>query len=100
MTEEDAVITRLDAIIAILKLANRDAIDAARNEILADDVNRAILSSTSRWVPAGTLQKAVARKTGASTRTARDRLADLLADGLLEKAGGGPTTTYRATGLI
>ena len=94
------VLARLDTIIAITKLANREALDAARNEILADGVNRAILSSASRWVPAGTLQKTVARKTGAATRTVRDRIADLLAHGLLEKAGGGPTTSYRATGLI
>lgn len=98
--ENDEIVSRLDTIIAITKLANREALDAARTEILADDVNRAILSSASKWVPAGTLQKTVARKTGASTRTVRDRLADLLAGGLLEKAGGGPTTTYKATGLV
>jgi Fic family protein len=100
MMDDDAVITRLDRIIAVLKLANRDAIEATRNEILSDRVNREILGGTSNWTAAGKLQTAVARKTGASTRTVRDRLADLVSDGLLEKRGGGPTTEYRTTGLI
>jgi DNA-binding GntR family transcriptional regulator len=98
--EDNAIIARLDTIIAVLKLANRDSIEAARNDIVSDRVNREILDRASAWAGSGTLQKAVAGKTGSSTRTVRDRLAELAAQGLLEKRGGGPTTEYRSSGVI
>jgi hypothetical protein len=105
--DEDAIVARLDAIItrldtnnALLKLSQRNALAAARSEILSDAVNREIFAGSARWVGAGKLQSAVARKTNASTRTVRDRIADLLATGLLEKRGGGPTTEYHSSGLL
>ena len=100
MEDDDPIAVRLDRLIALHRLTHRDALEAARNDILSDPVNREVLGRASKWVGAGSLQTAVARKTGASTRTVRDRLADLVSDGLLEKRGGGPSTEYRATGLI
>lgn len=49
---------------------------------------------------AGKLQAAVAKKTKAATRTIQERIADLMAQGVLDKRGGGPTTEYKASGLI
>jgi DNA-binding FadR family transcriptional regulator len=98
--EDTEVVARLDTIIAILKLANRDAIAAARTEILSDRVNREILDRTSKWAGSGSLQTAVAKKSGASTRTVRERIAELADQGLLERRGGGPATEYRSTGVI
>ena len=69
-------------------------------QIRADKVNAAILDASAQWVGAGAMQSKVATKTGASTRTIQDRIADLLATGVLDKRGGGPTTEYRASGLI
>jgi Fic family protein len=100
MMDADAIVSRLETLIALTKLANRDALEAARARILSDAVNREILAGASKWVGAGVLQATVAKKTGASTRTVRDRLADLLAEGILDRRGGGPTTEYQSSGLL
>jgi Fic family protein len=91
---------QLSTIIAILKLANRDQIDAARTSIRSDKVNAAILDAAKRWTGAGKVQTMVSKKTSASRSTITARLGELMALGVLEKQGGGPTTEYRATGLI
>lgn len=100
MTTDDPIAARLDTLIALHRLTHRDALEAARNDILSDPVNREVLRRASKWVGAGSLQTTVARTTGASTRTVRDRLAELLDQGLLERRGGGPTTEYRSSGLL
>jgi len=98
MTTE--IVEKLDQIATILRLAHRDAIDRTREAIRSDKVNAAILDGSVQWVRAGKLQTAVATKAKTSERTVRDRIADLIADGLLDKRGGGPTTEYKASGLI
>ena len=98
MTEQ--VVERLDKLTAILQLAHRDAIERARTQIRADKVNAAILDGSSQWVGAGKLQAAVANKTKASKRTIQERIVDLIGQGVLDKRGGGPTTEYKANGLI
>jgi hypothetical protein len=100
MSNNDDVIDRLDRIAAILQLAHRDEIERARTEIRSDKVNAAVLDASTKWVGAGAMQSKVATKTRASTRTIQDRIADLLATGVLDKRGGGPTTEYKASGLI
>ena len=96
----DEVVAKLDQIAAILRLAHRDAIGRTRATIRSDKVNASILDGSVQWIGAGKLQAAVATKTKAAPRTIRDRIADLLTEGVLEKRGGGPTTEYKATGLI
>jgi hypothetical protein len=98
-TNED-VIERLDRLAAIMQLAYREQIDASRAAIRADKVNEAILDGTKKWTAAGTLKTAVTKKTGKGGTTFADRVAELLESGALEKQGGGPTTQYRATGLV
>jgi len=91
---------RLDTIIGILQLAHRDAIENARTAIRDDKVNAAILDAATKWTPAGKLTSAVKQKTKQSSATIGRRLATLVEQGVLEKSGGGPTTAYRATGLV
>jgi Fic family protein len=98
MTEE--VNKRLDTIIAILQLAHREQIENARTAIRADKVNAAILDAAKKETPAGKLIAAVKLKTKQSRPTITRRIADLIEEGVLEKSGGGPTTAYRATGLV
>lgn len=99
MADED-IVRRLDTVIAILQLAHRDEIESARSAIRSDKVNATILDMTTERTPAGKLAKAVGQKTKQSPATISRRLATLVEQGALEKSGGGPTTAYRATGLV
>jgi hypothetical protein len=90
----------LKRIIAILKLAHRDALAEARVSVLADKGNAAILDVAADWTPAGKLKTAVMKRTKQSKPTVERRIAKLLDDGILEKQGGGSTTAYRSTGLV
>jgi hypothetical protein len=96
----DDVVERLDRITAILRLAHRDAIEHTRIEIRSDKVNAAILDATAQWAGTASLQATVMKKSGAKERTVQMRIVDLLAQGLIEKRGGGRNIEYRATGLI
>ena len=99
MANED-VVQKLDTIIAILKLAHREEIEAARGAIRKNDTSAAVLDGARTWTPAGKLKTAVMKKTGAGATTFTERVSDLLQLGVLEKQGGGPTTQYKTTGLI
>jgi hypothetical protein len=87
-------------LIAIQQIAHRDVLDSARATIRGDKVNAAILDGAKEWTSSGKLSAAVRKKTGTGTSTFKSRVAELVEGGLLEKHGGGPTTEYRATGLI
>ena len=99
MNNED-IARRLDTIIAILRLAHREAIEAARVTIREDEVSSAILDQTASWVQAGKLTEAVKSKTNQSRQTINRRINELLAMDALEKQGAGRLTEYRSTGLI
>lgn len=100
MSEQD-IIERLDRLIAIQQIAHKDVLDSARSSIRADKVNAAILDvSTTTWVPAAKVQTTVAAKTKAGTRTIQRSIADLIAQGVLEKRGATSKTEYKSTGLI
>ena len=91
---------KLDQLISITKLANWSAIAASQAEVRSDGINAAILDASTDWVRSGKMQEAVAKKTKSSTRTVRDRIGDLVTMGALETRGGGPSTEYKANGLI
>ncbi|HVS28105.1 MAG TPA: hypothetical protein VHE14_01020, partial [Solirubrobacteraceae bacterium] len=91
---------RLDKIMAILQLAHYDSMDAARARIRADKTNATILGLATKESRAGTLIKAVKQKTAESESTIQRRIAMLVDLGALERLGGGPTTAYKATGLV
>jgi Fic family protein len=99
MTNED-IVRRLDTMIAILRLAHREEIEAARATIRADKARVALLDGATDWLAAGKLTSAVKAQTGQSPATINRRISELLELGLLEKQGGGPATHYRSTGLI
>jgi Lon protease-like protein len=97
---DDKVIRRLDALIAILRLAHSREIVEARTRIRADEVNNAVLEAAATdFVGAGELKKTIAKATKQSEKTVQRRVADLLAIGALEKRTSGPAA-YRSTGLI
>lgn len=96
----DEVVERLDRLTALMRIAHADAVERTRERIRSDKVNAAILDGAKNWAPAGKLKTTVMRKTGTGATTFRDRVDDLLNGGLLVKRGGGPTTEYKATGLI
>jgi hypothetical protein len=99
MSEE--VVDRLDRLIAMFALANRDALTQVAREVRSDNVNAALLDATADdWVPAGALTEAVAKSTKVSPRTVRTRTAELLAAGALKRRGSGPSIQYRSTGVI
>jgi hypothetical protein len=89
---------RLDTIISILKLTNRNALAGARNEL--DDVAKALIDGTEEPVVIGALKRSVANATGQSDKTVQRRISDLVALGALAKTGGGTAATYRSTGLL
>jgi hypothetical protein len=96
----DAIVQRLDKLIAILQLAHQDAVEAARERILADKVNKVILELTANWTTAGNLKKAAMQKTKQSQPTVERRIAGLVGQGVLEKQGAGGNVSYKSTGLI
>lgn len=89
---------QLDTIIALLKLTNRDKLNAAREKL--DEVEKALIEATTEPVVVGKLKKDVAAATKQSDKTVQRRLGELTAMGVLAKSGGGATATYRATGLL
>lgn len=99
MSDAD-IIERLDTLIAITRLAHSDRIEQVRRETRADPVNAAILDAADDWTAAGALRSGVAKSVGQSERTVTRRISELVANGLLSQQGAGPTTKYRASGLI
>lgn len=98
--DDDELAKKLDALITVTKLANWGAIAETRTHVRADLINGAILDASTDWIRSGTMQKAVAKQTKSGTRTVRDRIGSLVTMGALETRGGGPTTEYKACGLI
>jgi hypothetical protein len=96
--EAEIISRQLDTIIALLKLTNRDKLDAVRHEL--DDVAKALLEATTEPVVVGTLKKSLAAATNQSEKTVQRRIADLTAMGALAKSGDGKTAAYRSTGLL
>jgi hypothetical protein len=96
----EEILFRLDKIIAILQLAHYESIDAARAKVRSDKTNAIIVALTAKESPAGELIRAVRQKTGESDSTVKRRIATLVDLGVSERSGGGPTTAYKATGLV
>lgn len=97
---DDELLRRLDLMQATLQLAFKPQLDAARNALRADKVIAAILDETEDWIASSELQKRVATAVKTSDRTVRDRLPDLVAEGVLAMRGSERKGEYRRTGLI
>ena len=98
--EIDATVDRLDKIIAILRIAHAEKIDALRATVRTHPVDAAILDATEDWTAGGDLRRAVAKKADQSERNVINRIAALIALGALEKRGDDRATMYRSTGLL
>jgi DNA-binding HxlR family transcriptional regulator len=94
------IVGRLDLIQATLRLAFAPQLEEAREKLLADPVAAAIHGHAGEWVGSSALQKAAAETCGKSTRTVRDRLSELVAQGVLESRKVETRVEYRLTGLI
>lgn len=97
---DEEILRRLDRIQATLQLAFAPQLDAVRDVILEDEVNRVLLAATTDWIASKALQDRVAAETGRSTRTVRDRLAELCDKHILETRGTERRAEYRRTGLV
>jgi predicted transcriptional regulator YheO len=93
------ILRRLDKIQATLQLAFRPQLEQVRKAIRSDEVNTSILDLSEDWIASSALQKAVAKETGKSTRTVRDRLSELAEQGILDVRGSEKRLEYRRTGL-
>jgi hypothetical protein len=101
MTEaEEEIIRRLDLLVSTLRLAFADQLQAASATVRADDVSAAILDGSQEWTPSTALQESVAAITSKTARRVRDRLPELVAQGVLETRGSERKTEYRRTGLV
>lgn len=98
MTEE--LERRLSLLIAIQRVAHRDALKELEEEIQSDRVSREILLRTQSWIDAGQLKSVVMSRTKASKPTIERRAAELVSQGVLERTGAGAHVRYRSTGLV
>jgi DNA-binding HxlR family transcriptional regulator len=92
---------KLDTIIGLINLAFAEPIQRARATVLADPVTAAIIEALGAGPPdAGAVQAAVKAATGQSERTIVRRLSDLVAQGMVVRAGAGAKVQYRLSGLL
>lgn len=96
----DEIVERLDQLIAMFALVNKETLEQAASDIRADKVNASILDAAEDWIIAGELTTSASNSAKVSTRTVRNRIADLLTVGALKRDGSGPSVRYRSTGLI
>jgi hypothetical protein len=102
MIDDDAILERLDLIVAVLQLAHDDAIGRVRGQIRADPVSAAIIDACSDgWATPAVVRAYVDKTVGATpARTFQRRLRELLTRGALRERGATHTKSYRSTGLI
>jgi hypothetical protein len=92
---------KLDLLIGLMRVAYREPLQAEQARILADPVTRAILRAAAKdWIDAGELKAKGAKQGKASKPTAERRIAELVADGHLRRAGAGSHVRYRSSGLV
>lgn len=97
---DDEIGKALNRIAAILQIAHREAIEAERDTLMADEANRAIFKATASWAATADIEKAVVGSKAAARSTLFVRLGNLTERGLLERRKAGNTTEYRNSGLI
>lgn len=94
------VINRLDQTIALLKLANQDAIKQAWERINKDDVSKGLLEFSDGTLESGELQKRVAEAVKKSTRTVQSRIGELVRLGALRPVRKGAKIYYEKSELF
>lgn len=97
---DEEVLHRLDLILATLRLAFAPQLRAACEDMCKDDVTAAILDETESWTASTDVQSRAAKSTGRSARTVRDRLPELVDQGVLQARGTERKMEYQRTGFI
>lgn len=103
MTEEEelkSIAHRLDILIAISRLANRERIQAYSNQIKQDVVYAKILENTLEPMTYGNLSRAVAEATNTAEITVKRKIADLREIGAIAVQRQGREAIYENTGLL
>jgi hypothetical protein len=100
-SDDDNLEAKLDLLIGLLRLAYREPLEQRRTDILSDPASKAILQLAARdWVDAGELKSVAAKRAKVSKPTVERRIAELVGDGVLRRAGAGAHVSYRSSGLI
>ena len=94
------VVSRLDQVIALLKLANQGVIEQAWKEITKDEVSRRLIDSSDGTLESGELQNRVAQASKKSTRTVRDRISELVRLGALRPIRRGNKVYYQKSDIF
>jgi predicted HTH transcriptional regulator len=98
---DDAVVDRLDLLIATFKLAFASEITVAQERIRGDAASAGILDATVETaVKAGDLKKNVADSASTSEKTVERRIRELVTLGALRQIGSGSNVAYQSTGLV
>jgi len=101
MSDYKEVIDRLDQLIAITKLANKDKLDERKKQISNDEVSKAILELLeSGPMDYSTLAEKTVEKSGKSLRTAQSRISELTDDKILVKRRESGKTIYFNSGIL
>lgn len=101
MTQDDAVLERLDRIATLLEVAFSDQIERVRAELRSDPVSAAVLELVHEsWVPSGEIKRAVSKSAKVSEKTVQRSLATLVARGAIRGRGTGANLSYRSAGVL
>jgi hypothetical protein len=96
----EAILERLDALIALTQIAHADSISRQRDALRTDPLAAAILDHTEAWIAGGDLTRAVVTETGGGASTIGKRLSELVARGILRRSGAGHATRYKNSGIL
>lgn len=98
MDTDEAILAELKRIRGLIELAKSTELAGAREAVLTDELDAAILKATrGKWVGSSELQSKIK---GHGDSTIRKALAQLADRGFLERRGGERSGEYRATGLV
>jgi len=94
------VVQRLDQLIALWKLTNRDLIRKIKNEIMKDEISRKILELADGSREYTLLAEEVAKLTGKTSRTVKSRIAELSEMGIIRGTRKKGKVYYETTGVL
>jgi len=105
MSEDSALLLKeishkLSLLISLIKIANRDLIRKAKEEISKDPVFSKVLEISDGTLPAVQFKQRVANETKVSEKTVERRISELLEIGALTVTRRGKEIYYENSGLL
>ncbi len=94
------VVSRLDVLIALMKLVYSEPIKRVREQITSDPVFRVILELADGTREYTVLAEEVARRTGKHIRTVKAKISRLLEIGVIRAERQGKRVYYINTGIL